>query len=83
MLGRMDRVSRRSCVNPTVFKLSLRLGEEGRPGPEIGDMTVLGGGGIASATSLYETMAREDRVVAGRLPGKRKENGKPCRLPPL
>lgn len=83
MLGRIDRVSGRLCVNPTVLMLSLRLGEEGRPGPEIGDMMVLGGGGTASATSLYETMAREDRVVAGRLPGRRNEKGKPCRLPLL
>jgi hypothetical protein len=28
-------------------------------------------------------VAREERVVAGRFPGRRKENGNPCLFPPL
>src|SRR5437773_11510184 len=61
----------------TGWKLTVRWGfVDGA----VDDDVILGGrgAGTTSATNLYETVAREDRVVAGKFPGMRKENGKPC-----
>jgi hypothetical protein len=51
------------------------LGDDGRPDV---DSVLDVGGRVASATNRYETWARVERVDAGRLPGRRKEKGKPC-----
>ena len=78
--GRIDREILRDWESLAILKLSVRFGDGGRTEEE-----VLGGvdfvTGLASATSLYDTMAREDRVVAGRVPGTRNENGNPCEAP--
>src|ERR1700733_6747510 len=69
----------RGCVRVTVLKLSVRLGVGGRPGSVIvwaGDPDF----GVASAANLYETVASDDRVVAGRFPGSKNEKGNPCDL---
>ena len=69
----------RGCVRVTVLKLSVRLGVGGRPGSVIvwaGDPDF----GVASAANLYETVASDDRVVAGRFPGSKNEKRKSVRF---
>ena len=78
MAGRIDRETIKGCVRMTGWTASIRFREGGRCGPEIheeGESIA----GVASATSLYETVARDDCVVAGILPESRIENGKTCR----
>jgi hypothetical protein len=74
--GRIERESLRDWLRTTGLKGSGLLGDDGRP---MFDEVVPGAGGTgrASATSLYEITASEDRVVAGNFPGTRKENGNP------